>query len=213
MKTKITEDGEIICEDCDETIVGRVPPFFKTPYNHDTDAEAHRTATVNTQKSLTDQSFTEEADINTIMERYGKGLVPSVPLPEHFGDAFQIPTLLEARTRIAESNATFYNLPPKIREEFMGDPARWEQQVIKDINEGNIDDLERMGLDMKEVRHRIDTYEQDLVKAEDEQAEKQLSDLQERLARRARTAQGGSPAPGNPGEAGAAPKPPPTSKN
>lgn len=141
MKT-ITEDGEIIDTNCDECVV-----FFKTPYNHDRDAEAKRTALYCKDPSLTDQSFKEEVDINTIIERVMQGQELPVSLPEHFGDQAAIPTLYEARSRIAENNATFYNLAPDIRAEFLNDPGRWEDQVRKDLAAGNLANLDRMGLD------------------------------------------------------------------
>lgn len=208
MAKKITEHGEIVDENCEDCIIGTVPPFFKTPYNHNRDDESNRTGLTCQDESLTDQSFKEEADINTIIERVKRGGTFNPPLPEHFGNAFEIPTLLEARTRIAENNATFYKLPPNIRAEFLNDPARWEERVIKDVQENNLDDLERMGIDMSEVRQRITILQEAHAKAEDEQAEKQLSALQERLARRATASQGGSPAPGTPeGPGGATPPP------
>lgn len=209
---RITEDGEIVDINCEDCVTGIVP-FFKTPHNHNRNAESARVATENNGKSLTDQSFKDEADINVIMERYGKGATPNVVLPEHFGDAFQIPTLLEARTRIAENNATFYLLPANIREEFLNDPARWEQRIIEDVNTGNLDDLERMGIDMTEVRQRMAEWDEATAKRQADQDEKQLTELQEKLAKRARAAQGGSPAPGGNAGEGGTPVPPTTRKD
>lgn len=209
---RITEDGEIVDINCEDCVTG-IHPNWKTPYNHNTNAESDRTGTLFTDESLTDQSFKEEADINTIMERYGKGAIPNVVLPEHFGDAFAIPTLLEARTRIAENNATFYNLPPKIREEFLNDPARWEERVINDVATGNLDDLERMGIDMTQVRERMKTHDDKVTAERETQEEKQLAELQERLAKRAAAPQGGSPAPGAPAGGGGTPVPPTTRKD
>lgn len=120
--------------------------FFKTPYNHDRDAEALRTATYCNDKSLTDQSFKEETDINFIIERLKQGGPPPVTLPEHFGEQNRL-DMFEIRSRIAESNATFYRLEPDIRSEFLNDPARWEEHVKKNLHEGNLEELDRMGLD------------------------------------------------------------------
>lgn len=141
MKT-ITEDGEIIDSNCEDCVV-----FFKTPYNHDRDAEAARTALYCKDVTLTDQSFKEEADINVIIERLKQGAEIPVTLPEHFGDQSMIPTWLETQNRIAENNKTFYNLDPDVRSEFLNDPARWADHVKKQLQEGNLPELDRMGLD------------------------------------------------------------------
>lgn len=200
---RITEDGEIVDINCEDCVTGIIP-FFKTPHNHDTNKESDKYALTCLDESKTDQSFKDETDVNFLMDNiYKRGAIPNVVLPEHFGDAFMIPTLLQARTAIAENNATFYKLPASIREEFLNDPARWEQQVAKDVREANLENLERMGIDMKQVRERIQQLETAQADEEDRQAEAQLSELQERLARRAAAPQAGIPAPGAPtGEGG-----------
>lgn len=125
--------------------------FFATPYNHDTRARAKTFATRTIGESKTDQSFKEEADINTIVSRIAAGKMIHQPLPMHFGEQ---PTmdLFEARTRIAESNKTFYNLPPDIRAEFQNDPARWEQAVLKATSgeQPDIPKLKALGLKVDE---------------------------------------------------------------
>lgn len=206
---RITEDGEIVDINCEDCVTGIIP-FFKTPFNHDTNKESDRTGTKCEDSSLTDQSFKDESDINVLMDRINSGAMPNVVLPEHFGDAFAIPTLLEARTRIAENNATFYKLDPKIREEFLNDPSRWEEQVIKDVATNDLADLERMGIDMTEVRERQAAHDQGLRDAQASQDEKQLTELQERLAKRAGSPQGGTPAPEGSAGGGGTPVPPPT---
>lgn len=137
----MNEDGEIEsnCEDC----------FYKTPYNHNTLTEAKRTALTCNDKSLTDQSFREDADINIIMDRIQRGAAHDIPLPEHFGTDERV-DLYTARSRIAESNATFYNLAPHIRAQFLNDPGRWEQAVTAALNAGSRTTLRDMGLDVPE---------------------------------------------------------------
>lgn len=136
----MTEDGEIVDTICEDCVV-----IFKTPNNHDTSKEAELTATRDFEASKTDQSFRDDSDINVITKRMKLGMPVPPVLPEHFQTAPGI-DYHEMRTRIAESNATFYNLPPDIRSEFLNDPGRWEEQVQKDMATGNVDNLERMGL-------------------------------------------------------------------
>lgn len=70
MKT-ITDDGEILdtnCEDCGPIAVA--PPFWKTPHNHDRDAESARYALTCNDKSKTQQQFAKDADINVILAKF-----------------------------------------------------------------------------------------------------------------------------------------------
>lgn len=194
MAKKVTEDGEILDTNCEDCVIGHVPPFFRTPFNYNTHDASLAAATTCNDPSLTDQSFKEEVDINNIMERVKQGAQLPVPLPEHFGDAFDVPTLLEARMKIAENNATFWNLPARIREEFMNDPSRWEVQVQKDIEAGDLDHLEEMGIDTSKIRTALEAM-QDYDKAEAAKMPKT-------------TPEGGSPAPkGAPAGPGGAPAP------
>lgn len=147
----MTEDGEILDTACEDCVV-----FFKTPYNHNRNAESDRTGLECKDKSLTDQSFKDETDINTIIDRLKRGQEVQVPLPEHFGPDQRV-TLYEARVRIAENNATFYNLEPAVRAEFGNDPAAWERQVAKDLANGNIEGLQKMGLDPDRILVREPT--------------------------------------------------------
>ena len=136
----VDEEGEVL----------GFEPFFKTPHNHDTNAETKRTGLVCLDPSLTDQSFKEDADINNIIERIRKTGQFQPVLPEHFGDGTQIPSLFEARSRIAESNATFYNLAPSVREQFQNDPGRWESYVLASLKAGNREAVIAMGIQLPE---------------------------------------------------------------
>lgn len=142
MQDHYDEEGELLYS----------TPFFKTPHNHDTTAEAIRTSTGGFEKTKTDQSFKEDADINVIMERVMKnGVSPNmIALPEHFGEDQRV-DLFTARSRILESNRTFYNLPPKVREKYANDPGRWEQDVLRKLNAGDLDGLGEMGINTDEI--------------------------------------------------------------
>lgn len=129
--------------------------FFKTPYNHDTDQESERTGLLCLDKSLTDQSFKDEVDINTIINRALRTKEMPNQVPEHFGDATQIPTLFEMRCKIAENNATFYKLPARIREQHSNDPAQWEVQVLTAVNNKDTAELKKLGLSLDELDNPI----------------------------------------------------------
>lgn len=147
MKKIITEDGEIVDvdspgNDCDECTV-----FYKTPHNHNRNAESDRVALTCNDKSLTDQSFKDDADINIIMERALRTKQIPMILSPQFADTTQLLTQFEMRSRIAENNATFYKLSADIRAEFQNDPAQWEKQVLQDLLTGDDEHLRLMGIE------------------------------------------------------------------
>ncbi|WNK13595.1 MAG: internal scaffolding protein [Microvirus sp.] len=73
--------------------------------------------------SLTKQSFKEEADINTLVQRFGlTGQLPDMPLPEQYGDfsgAVDFQTSMELVRQAAQD---FLQLPAELRERFRNDP-------------------------------------------------------------------------------------------
>lgn len=134
--TYLTTDGEV------------KPIFFKTPYNHDRDAESNASALTCNDKSLTQQQFKEETDINFILERYrASQQIPPMALPEHYFDLSERPSYHEIQTALADANAKFYLLDPKIRAEHLNSPARWADQVIAATETGNLAELRKLGLD------------------------------------------------------------------
>lgn len=123
---------------------------FKTPYNHDVLEEARRTALTCNDPSLAQQSARDETDINTIVSRFlSTGTLPEITLPPQFGDFTNVENdYLTAQRRIAETNATFYQLDAHIRAEFANDPARWQRQVMHHLDNGNRAELRAMGLNI-----------------------------------------------------------------
>lgn len=91
------------------------------------------TAEHNTEKSLTQQHFTDDADINTIVARAIKtgnfGDVTNARQPI-FGD-FTAVDYQEMRNQIADVNQQFDMLPAKIRARFANDPL----QLLRFVND------------------------------------------------------------------------------
>lgn len=84
------------------------------------DAEYHPS------RSLTIQADAHDLDINNIMARYLKtGLVPATRAQAFFGDASALPDFQEAQQIIIDANLAFENLPAKVRDRFLNDPARF----------------------------------------------------------------------------------------
>lgn len=176
----VSEHGEILQQ-----------PFFKTPYNHDRNRDSDESALLCLDESLTDQSFKDDADINIVVERFLKtGQLP-VPIPEQFGDAIGKPsTWLEIQQTLADNNATFYRLAPEIRAEFLNNPALWMDQLEKDVLAGDIDNLERLGMETGDLKAARAKREQEAADA----AIAQEAADQAAFEKRAQRASGGSPA-------------------
>lgn len=125
-------------------------PFFKTPYNHDREAESDRTALLCNDQSLTKQEFKEETDINTILNRFLKtGEPPPMALPEHFDDLSGRRTYFEMQTQLAEANARFYTLPASTRADFANQPAQWADEVVLRLEKGDVEGLRDIGFDIE----------------------------------------------------------------
>lgn len=146
--------------------------MWKTPYNHDTDAEAARTATLNTEKSMTQQNFKDEQDINTIVARVMKtGTLPDIPIPPMYADLSTQEDYHTMLNRIAETNGLFYRLDPELRAEYNNDPGAWLQDVNEKLNNGDLAPLREMGLDLSSVDAQLEKLErdaQDAAKAADQ---------------------------------------------
>lgn len=176
MKQKFTmPDGEVIEKDM---------PTWKTPYNHDTNFESDRTALFCEDESLTQQQFKDETDINIILQRFTRtGELPPIVLPEHFMDTTTQPTFKEMNERLAEASAMFYELPASKRAEFLNDPTRWADAVVKATESGNANALASLGIDLSQ-------------------------EMQQAEARRAQAADAGTPTGGTSSTGNTPPTPP-----
>lgn len=119
-------------------------PFFRTPYNYDVDQASRESALVCKDESLTKQAFAEEADINTIVKRFGIGeqIPQDVRMPT-FGDFTAIGTFHEAMNAIAQANEAFDAMPASVRARFRNDPGEF---VAFCSDEKNRDEAVKLGL-------------------------------------------------------------------
>lgn len=131
-------DGELVTHEM---------PDWKTPWNHDRDFESRRTATYTPEESLTKQEFKDDADINNILDRFMRtGQPPDIVLPEHFADTTTSTSYFEMASRVADANETFYLLPAAKRAEFLNDPTRWADEVVRQLHLGNTKKLADLGI-------------------------------------------------------------------
>jgi len=120
------------------------PPFLRTPYNYDRDAVSSESGLACDDPTLAQQQFRDEADINTILERFGRTgefIVP-VNVPK-FGDYTEVSDYHSAMNMVLEAQSAFDALPARIRKEFDNDPGRFVDFVM---DENNRDKAIEMGL-------------------------------------------------------------------
>lgn len=134
-----TETGEIILE---------TRPRFATIYNHTRD-RSREFATINNEESLTQQDDAKDADINVIVSRFVKsGQLPQLQIQALSGDFTDVIDYRGAMDRIKAANDAFAEVPAKIRERFMNDPARFMEFVS---DKENLPELRKMGLALPEA--------------------------------------------------------------
>lgn len=119
--------------------------MLRTGYNYDTDAVSRETGVAcPADESQTQQHFKEDADINTIVRRFGlTGQVPEnyrAPLLGDFSDVMDFQTAMNA---VANASAQFMQLPPELRARFNNDP---NALVYFMADENNHAEAVRLGL-------------------------------------------------------------------
>jgi len=101
-------------------------PFLRTPYNYDRNQVSDETGLKCLDKSLAQQQFTEECDINTIVERFHlTGEVPQLTELPSYGDFTGIFNYQTAMNAIVAARETFMTLPAKLRSRFNNDPEKF----------------------------------------------------------------------------------------
>lgn len=95
---------------------------------------------------ITQQSGRDDADINVIVDRVGRGALPPIgrQLPPMYGDFTEVPTdLREALVLIKRAETLFMSLDPFVRRRFENDPM----QMLDFLNDSkNRDEAIKLGL-------------------------------------------------------------------
>ena len=119
-------------------------PFLRSLYNYDRDAASSESGLACDDPTLAQQQFRDEADINTILERFGRTgeLIVPVNVPQ-FGDYTEVTDYHSAMNMVLEAQSAFDALPARIRKEFDNDPGRFVDFVM---DESNRDKAIEMGL-------------------------------------------------------------------
>lgn len=122
-----------------------VLPMLRTRYNYDRDAVSQETALVTPEPTRTKQSFAKEVDINTIVERFGlTGQLPEnlkVPVSGDYTNA--VSDYQSALNMVIEAEASFMELPAKVRARFHNNPQELMEFVA---DKENLDEARKLGI-------------------------------------------------------------------
>lgn len=127
----------------------RFQPFVRSAYNYDQDEASVEAGLLCADESLAIQSQRDEADINTIVRRFGiTGQLPvGLRLPT-FGDFDEVFDFQSAQNALVEADRAFMAVPAEIRMRFGNDPQRFVEFCS---DEKNLPELRKLGLAVPEV--------------------------------------------------------------
>lgn len=118
--------------------------FIRSQFNYNTMDASDEAALRCEDLSLTQQNQKEEADINTIIRRFGlTGHLPENPRMPSYGDYTGIGTYQEALNAVKQADAAFMALPAEMRYRFENNPENLLQFIADDNNR---EEAERLGL-------------------------------------------------------------------
>lgn len=141
----ITEDGEVINSVEPQPLALVEGPFFKTPWNHDRDAESLASALICLDPSRTQQQFAKEADINNILAKF----LTTGELNQTGGPKYQdVEELLDLQDSIVtrhEVDLAWSELPAAVRN-ILKDPKTFTEYVTHCVQTGDLEPLRELGL-------------------------------------------------------------------
>lgn len=137
-----TETGEILGLGRD---VPKEPPFIRTPYNYDMDAASNATGLSCPEETLAQQSAKEDADINTLVKRFGiTGEIPILDKTPMMNDIFHdITDFKSAMDALVQAEGVFMTMPADVRARFHNDPQEFLEFTSNEKNRG---EMEQMGM-------------------------------------------------------------------
>lgn len=129
--------------------------FLRTPYNYDTDKASQESGLLCEDETRTKQSFKEEVDINTIVQRFGlTGQMPENVRAPTYADFSEVEDFQSAMNAIAKAREAFDQMPAEVRAEFSNDPARFVDFCSNDANRAR---AEQLGLVMPRETPKVST--------------------------------------------------------
>lgn len=100
---------------------------YRAAYDGDPDRVGDSCATIFEDESLTQQSFSQDADINVLVKRFGldKQQLPVAPIdPRYYGDFSNVPDLRTALDLVRDAENRFMDLPAALRARFDNQPGK-----------------------------------------------------------------------------------------
>lgn len=117
-------------------------PKFRTGYDYDFGARGD--IDFGDEPSLTIQSAKDECDINLIIDRANKGIMPAVNQSQpRFADVSDVGDYQHALNVVMEADEAFMSLPSAVRDRFGNDPAQLLEFLGDDRNR---DEAVKLGL-------------------------------------------------------------------
>lgn len=118
--------------------------FIRGEHNYDVDEASRASGLLCPEESLTRQSFAEEADINTLVRRFGlTGQMPNQVAAPSYGDFTEVVDYQTALNAVLHAEDAFMALPGEVRARFHNDPQELLEFVSDDRNRG---EAEKLGL-------------------------------------------------------------------
>jgi phage internal scaffolding protein len=113
-------------------------------FDYDSAAVSDETGLECLDPSLAQQSQAEEADINTIVRKFGiTGVLPQSVRPPTYGDFTDVMNFQEAQDAIIAANRSFMAMPADVRTRFSNDPGLF---VDFCSDPKNLDEMRKLGL-------------------------------------------------------------------
>lgn len=141
-----TDTGELtVIEYTYRTIMRDQAPDWKTPWNHDTDAESLSTGLQCKDPSRTQQQFAKEADINQILAKFQTTGELPVTGQAHYADVTDNRDLQDRIVTAWEVEQAWNELPAAARN-ILKDPRIFADYVDHCVKTGDIEPLRELGL-------------------------------------------------------------------
>lgn len=119
-------------------------PFMRNAYNYDMDEASLESGLNCPEKTLTQQHFAEEVNINTIVERFNlTGQMPQLQQLPEYADYEGIFDFQSAMNQIREAQETFMALPAKLRARFHNQPQEFLEFCA---DKENLDEARKLGI-------------------------------------------------------------------
>lgn len=142
--------GEVLEE---EALPPHVIPFVRSANNYDTNLVSDQSALRCLDPSMAKQSEAEDADINTIVKRFGlTGELPKdVAIPAYGDFSNEVTDYHTALSLVREAAEGFMELPAHVRKEFDNDPGKFVDFVS---DEKNREKAEALGIVPRKATER-----------------------------------------------------------